>query len=280
MAKPKSRAKDQWPLSKLREHPQQQALFGAISEQELLALATDMQTNGLQHAVEILPNGIILTGHQRVRAAQHLGWLQIEVVIRHDLAASGSAAEQHLINDNFVRRQLTPLGRARCIRRLMEIEEGRPSDRFGAGRRERLKARIASRMGLSTRTVSRYLLILETPASVQQAYDRGELSLVAAGQVALMREQAREEIAHRIECGEKPGSVVTQFRMRRDVGIGDPLRLAFIRLANTLRREIPAVKGRAAEIDARQLALRADSLVQAHAVLGELIAHVQPEYGQ
>src|SRR5437763_1950535 len=106
-----------WKITKLKEHPLQEAVFGDISEEELAALAENMQEHGLREPVEILPDGTIIVGHQRVRAARKLGWKEIDVVVRHDLAAAGPAAvETHFIESNLIRRQLGTLARARCLR--------------------------------------------------------------------------------------------------------------------------------------------------------------------
>jgi ParB/RepB/Spo0J family partition protein len=266
-------------LNLLKEHPQQNALFGDVSDEELASLAEHIEQHGLQHPVEIAPDGTIITGHQRVRAARRLGWTEIEVVIRHDLAQADPAIiEAHLINDNFVRRQLSPLGRGRCIKRLMELEVGRSADRFGSTKREKLKARIASQMKLSLRTVSRYLLVLQAPTAVQQAFDRAELPLIVAGKVAMLSQTEQALIAKRIENGENAANVVAEHLTRPEAN-GDPIGKSLNRLVNAMRREVPILRGRAAEIDRRQLALRSRWLLEARDLLHDLVNHVRPESG-
>ena len=68
MAK-KMMGESKWKISKLKEHPKQTALFGNVSDAELAALVADIKANGLHDPVEILPDGVIVAGHQRVRAA-------------------------------------------------------------------------------------------------------------------------------------------------------------------------------------------------------------------
>jgi hypothetical protein len=62
--------------------------------------------------------------------------------------------------------------------------------------------------GVSARTARRYVLVLRTPAAVQRACDRGELSLASAAQVGLLPPEQQEKIARRIQKGEKAASVV------------------------------------------------------------------------
>src|SRR5262245_10706578 len=112
-----------WKINKLRDHPRQAELFGDLSEPELVALAEDMKANMLRDPILILPNGTIICGHQRVRAARLLGWLEIEAVVRTDLEAAGEAAIETLfLSDNLLRRHLSPLARAKCIKELVELE--------------------------------------------------------------------------------------------------------------------------------------------------------------
>ena len=157
-----------WKIARLKDHPQQAAMFGDVAEAELKALAEDMKRRGQHAAVEITPAGVIIAGHQRVRAAKLLGWTEIDVVVRSDLAAEGDrAVEERFLSDNFIRRQLSALARARCIKRMMELEEGREASRFAYTKKEQLKQRIATRMGLSPRSVARYLLVLDAPPAIQ-----------------------------------------------------------------------------------------------------------------
>lgn len=263
----KHRTVTKWKIERLNDHPNQAQLFGDVDEQDLAALAENMRKRGLRDPVEITPDGTVIAGHQRVRAAKRLGWKEIEVVVRHDLAAAGdSAIEEHFIEDNFVRRQLTPLARAKCIKRLMELEEGRSADRFGFTRKEELKARIASRMGLSARSVSRYLLLMETPAAVQRLFDRGTIPLIAAGKIALLPKKVQAEIVRRIEAGEKPAAVIAQFTAGGEAA--DTAR-AFVRLMSCLRREIPSIRGQASRVSPGRLSKSKPTLREAIAVLAE-----------
>src|SRR5262249_89621 len=146
-----------WKLSRLKDHPQQATMFGHLSDEELQALADDMREIGQQDPIEILPCGTILTGHQRARAARLLGCTEVGVIVRGDLDMGGAAAQEcHFINDNLIRRHLSPLARARSIRRLLEIEVGERPGGLDGSRKERLKEELARRLHLSLRSVNRY----------------------------------------------------------------------------------------------------------------------------
>jgi hypothetical protein len=72
---------------------------------ELRELAQSMRDHGLQTPLEILPDGTIVCGHQRARAANLLGWEEIDVWVNHELAVHGDlAVEQRMSQDNWVKR--------------------------------------------------------------------------------------------------------------------------------------------------------------------------------
>src|SRR5262245_21002459 len=93
-----------WKISRLINHPLQATMFGDLPDAELRALAEDMRANKQKDPVEILPGGIVLAGHQRIRAARLLGWTEVDVVIRYDLAEAGAAEqEKYFIGENLIR---------------------------------------------------------------------------------------------------------------------------------------------------------------------------------
>jgi hypothetical protein len=183
-----------WKISKLKKHPKQDEMFGDLPYEEHRALADDMKRKGQRHPVEIRPDGTIIAGHQRVLAALLLGWTEIDGVIRYDFEEIADAAvEKEFIDDNLIRRQLSALARARCIKRLMEIESGRAGGLDWKGKEE-LKSKIGKQHHLSSRSVSRYDLALDAPPAVQQAFDRNEITLINAGKVALLPKSEQQEI--------------------------------------------------------------------------------------
>jgi ParB/RepB/Spo0J family partition protein len=262
-----------WRLSKLKDNPEQAALFGDVSDPELHQLAELMRRDGLERPVEIRSDGTIIAGHQRVRAARLLGWKEIDVVVRTDLEAAGDAAVQaHFVTDNLVRRQLSPLARARSIRRLIELEEGRPSCRLGPNQKEALKRQIGERMGLSGRSVNRYLLVLEAPTSVQRAFDRGEITLIQAGKVALLPARDREQLNRRIRSGEPAAKAVAEALAAGGSAQGGAAR-SFVRLTSALLREAPLLRGRAGEVQQGRLNRQLGNLRGGMKLLQELIDH-------
>ena len=257
-------------IATLREHPGQQDMFGEIAKAELNTLVDDMKANGLRVLVEVLPDGTIITGHQRARAAKLLGWTEITVNVRHDLAEAGAAAiETAFIADNLNRRQLSPLGKAACIKRLIELEAGGRNGGLSGRQADRLKEVVAERMGLSPRSVNRYLLILKCLVAVQQAFDRGDLTLTEAGKVALLSSSLQEEVVRRVAAGEKPKIVLAE---KLDVPLADhAARDEFDRLVTSVLRKVPELAFKIGELAEARRRRGLEDLRTAHKLLGDVL---------
>lgn len=213
------------PIDWLLPHPLQDQMFSPLSPHEFDAFVQDIARRGLQVPLDVLPvnaaglpEWTIVAGHQRLRAAQALGWTKIKVRVRHDWAEKSAAAiEDELISDNFVRRQLSRLQQAKCMLRLFEIELGRvPGDLLDC---EKLDARecVARRFRCSVKTVSRKLDILTTPIEVQNAYDNGQLKIELAVKVAHLPVELLLEIAARIRAGEPARNVAMEYVRRKPI---------------------------------------------------------------
>jgi len=187
-------------LSSLQPHPQQAALFPPLSDLELKALANDIERNGLQQPVEILPDGTIICGHQRVAAAKLLGWAEIDCNIRTDLAEAGDeAVEQRLIEDNLHRRQLDELGVARIYRHL---KQQRPGKRAGNGAGN-LRDELAKRFDGSGRTLDRWAKVLNADPAVQEAVSQRRLTLSEANRIAVLPAKEQRKIVAGLAKGRK-----------------------------------------------------------------------------
>ncbi len=70
--KPRKRRIEYREITKLKPHPLQATFFRDLSDVELQALADDIEKNELKDPPEILPDGTIICGNQRIRAYQLL----------------------------------------------------------------------------------------------------------------------------------------------------------------------------------------------------------------
>jgi ParB family chromosome partitioning protein len=239
---------EKWKLADLKPHPRQAGLFHeAQHDPGDKGLADDMRLNGLQCPVEILPDGTILCGHRRTRVAQALGWDEIGVWVRDDLAANPAAAELRLIEDNLNRRHLGPLELARCYQRLSDLARDIPRAERRECQKGDVRDVIAQKLGGSGRNLDRYLKVLGAPPAVQRAVEAKELSIQEGGAVAVMPKEVKEEVARRIEAGENPKDVVKGV-LPKKVATHRKARTALRVLARSLEAGIQDLVGRVGEV--------------------------------
>lgn len=205
-------------LNDLAPHPAQR-IFAATTEAELRALADDIGRRGQQQPIEVIPDGQsgywIVCGCRRVEAAKLSGETSIKAIVRYDLAEAGPlAVEEHLIRDNFDRRQLSDFDRACCALRLKEIsaeqKRGRKLTKSQANHvRQSTRDWIGESLGIGGRQVSRLLRVFDTPQEVQDAFRAGALTLVEVNQVACLPPAKMQEIAMAIARGASPKEALT-----------------------------------------------------------------------
>lgn len=189
----------------LTPHPLQAIYFRDANEAELQALAEDMLVNGQLVPVEILPDGTIICGHQRVKAAK-LNKRKVRCWIRHDLAKLGdTAVERRFIQDNLHRRQLSKLEVARCYLRLKDLHSQQSP---GGKPRGDLRDVCGKILGISGRQLDRLAKVLTTPPEVQKAFEAGHLTLQQVLRVGIVAPKKQDEIAEQIRAGKKPRVVV------------------------------------------------------------------------
>lgn len=256
-------------VSDLKPHPAN-TIYRAASDDNLEELADDMKKNGQEHPIDILPDGTILAGEQRWTAAKRNQWTHIRCRVRYDLADSGEdAAEEFLLRDNLLRRQLDPIEVARVYRRLKQLAQKNGSDYDGD-----LRDDLAKRFDKSGRTLDRWCRLLDTPVEVQDAVVKGQLSLVNAGKAADLREDIQKKIAAAIRDGQDPAKVVADYvgkHRPKSPNVGMHLQ----RLIRDLKTRIEAIDGRLEEINGACWTRDLPTLRSGQALIEKLIAHIE-----
>jgi len=221
--------KERWKLARLKPNPLQRQFFRDLSAADLTALAENIRVRGQKQAVEALPDGTILDGHQRVEALRRNGATHADVLVRHDLAsASEVEKERAFIETNVLRRQLSPLAKARAVLGLLKAELGKRQDSDLRGwDTAKARKRIEQATGMGERNLNRYLSVLRSAPEVQIAFEDGHLSLVQAARVgALMLGEVNrhKDFAARLRAGEDAKALFAEFFGRGDgrhVHVGD-----------------------------------------------------------
>ena len=233
-------------LADLKTHPRQDSLYHAMSELELDRLAKDIERNGIREMVEVTPDGRIISGHQRVRAARRLGWKEIDVCVRNDLA-DDRAIERRLIEANRIRRQLDPLDQIRLEVRMFEIGRKREPGQLSDFQRRELRDHLAEFMNMSGRHIKRFLNILEAPMEVQHAVTARKLKMTLAAKVGSLKQPVKEKIAAAIRAGGDPTTIVNSLLPKSQPKLADPGKV-FDLLVDTIESAMESLAGREDEI--------------------------------
>ncbi len=196
---PPNRPIEMWDMDKLKQHPLQDNYFLMRGGLELQELADHIKRHGLLQPIDILPDGTILSGHQRWHAiGLFVKWKNVKVRVRHDLKALGRpACEEYFLSANFQDRQKTPLEMLRAYARADALAPA-----IGRQRAANLKRQVEQRFRRTGRHISRLMAILDTPSEVQRAFERQEIRQNVALRVAAATKEQQEQIATLIkeEC--------------------------------------------------------------------------------
>ena len=200
-----------------------------------------------------------------------LGWDEIDVWVNHELAEQGDlAVEQRLIEDNLARRNLDKLDQVRCYKRLNEMANDTPEQRRRPHHLGRLRDVVGSRLGMSGRTLERYLRILDAPREVQDAFRAGQVSLVNASKVAGLPKEVQQQLVDDLRAGaDAKTAVAARLTVRKD-DAPDAVVVAFLR---SLERNLDVLE---AEAEQAVWLLPADvaNLRRTHAFIGRLLRRV------
>ncbi len=200
---------ERWPLDSLKKNERQDANFHDLDDPELDRLADDMKSNLQTTPIEILPNGSVIDGHQRLRAAKLLHWTEVKVWVGDDLK-SKRAVEARMLQANEARRQLDTLDRVRVAIRTCELQHRCRPGELDSYRLQRLTGQLSETLRMGKRNVRRWLSVARAPMVVQLAVKKGDLNLVVAEKVARMDTARQDRIAEAIDRGEDPNTLVRE----------------------------------------------------------------------
>lgn len=123
---------EQWPVDKLREHPDNSRYFQPLTGADFEALKADIKAHGMHDALIVTAKNdkgerTVLSGHNRLRAVKALKAEEKEnsgkwdkVSIREKGFTSKDAEKGFVIRDNLLRRQLDTEQKAMLINQLLK----------------------------------------------------------------------------------------------------------------------------------------------------------------
>lgn len=189
---------EQWPVDKLREHPENSLYFQPLTGEAFDRLKKDIEANGMHDALIVTEenaDGVrtVLSGHNRLNVARVLGKETVPVrVLRFPRPEYET---RFMIRDNLLRRQLNPEQVKALIVKLYGAELGndgrggdRKSDKAKGGKSKvtnelliqdaepesgSLAKRVSKGLGISESAAKQHLAAIRNPEG-KTAQNRGK----------------------------------------------------------------------------------------------------------
>jgi N6-adenosine-specific RNA methylase IME4/ParB-like chromosome segregation protein Spo0J len=194
--------------TELRPHPQA-ARLPAMEEREYRAFLADVAERGLTTPLAVTQAGIVLDGHQQLRAALEVGLTQVPVRI---VAPEDELA--YMLKASLRRRNLTPSQRAALALELVDYES-----RLAHGK-ERQRANLRRAESEAATLPPRSERVCEYVAGLASVAPR-------TAQDAITVKEEDPELFERLKAGTTPAHraarQVRQHRLRERIGQAPPL---------------------------------------------------------
>ena len=172
----------------LRELEELKSLCTESKGQSFRALVWDVRRRGITTPCDVTPEGVIIDGHTRVRAAKEVGCpVPVRVFADDDL----TVLVKHGLASNLLRRHSSAEGRARVVARVevlyqrgkidLSPEDDCPEDvdpgSTSPDDRQKRRGLAGKLIGMSGRQYSRHRALSEKDEEIQEAYAGGLLTL-------------------------------------------------------------------------------------------------------
>lgn len=198
------------PISQLMPFPRSRYnRYQEYSGERMSELIESIQVQGiLQPLIVRRYNGAyqIVSGHNRKKAAERLGWLEIPCLIR---SMSDEEALWQLNEINVQQRELLPSQKAFAYKIKIEyLRQKKNVRQIGADENNDQKIRIRADEQLaqisedSARQIQRYIRLTELTDDLLDAVDAGLLGLDPAGKLAQLRTESQNVIFSSCFCRE------------------------------------------------------------------------------
>lgn len=167
-------------MKEMKVHPWAE-LFPLPSDDELLAMATDIAEHGLREPIVVNKAGEIVDGRSRHQAMQRKGiTIPDEMIVETEL--TGGALFDWIVSRNLHRRHLSEAQRAAIAAELIKQREI-IKDEAANLQSSLTQAQAAAVMKVSERSVATASKVLKKDKALHQAVKGGKVSAHAAGQI-------------------------------------------------------------------------------------------------
>ena len=187
----------------LKPHPRNGEFFDDMDGQKWKDFLQSVKTSGIIEPIIVTQDLVIVSGHQRVRAAKAIGIMKIAVEVRH--YADDDKVLKDLIETNLMQRgigNVNPVKIARCIaelERILGIRNGGDRKSDGNNFHVNTQADLAEKLEVSQRQLSNYKKLLDLTPELQTAVEDGKISATNASAIlAKLPESEQKAIAEQI----------------------------------------------------------------------------------
>ena len=180
-------------INELKSHPRNDEFFDDITGDSWKAFLESIESSGIIEPIVVTQNMVIVSGHQRVRAAKELGIETIMVDIRkYD---KEDKVLKDLIETNIRQRGIgnpNPIKLGRCIKeleRIYGIREGSAgishTNYFNGNSDPKTEKELADKLGVTQQTIQNYKKLTELVPELQDWVKTGILAPTTA--IALIK---------------------------------------------------------------------------------------------
>ena len=187
----------------LKPHPRNSEFFDDMDGQKWKDFLQSVKTSGVIEPIIVTQDLVIVSGHQRVRAAKAIGLMKIAVEVRH--YADDDKVLKDLIETNIMQRGLgntNPIKLARCIVELERIEgirQGSAGSSHSNNFNGKTQGELAKEIGISQQQIANYKKLLKLIPELQTAVESGQISATSASAfLAKLPEDEQRMVAERI----------------------------------------------------------------------------------
>lgn len=193
-------------INELKPHPRNNEFFDDMTGDAWEAFKESIKTSGIIEPIVVTKDMIIVSGHQRVRAAKELGISTVMVDIRK--YENDEQVLKDLIETNIRQRGVgnpNPIKLGRCIKeleRIYGVREGRPEKlpKVSAVTQEQLSDMI----GISVDTLQNYKKLTELIPELEDLVETGILApTTATALVKRMTPSEQEDFVKSMDITQK-----------------------------------------------------------------------------
>lgn len=173
----------------LKPHPRNGEFFDDMEGQKWKDFLQSVKTSGIIEPIIVTQDLVIVSGHQRVRAAKAIGIMKIAVEVRH--YSDEDKVLKDLIETNIMQRGIgntNPIKLARCITELERIlgiaHGGNHGNQHTVANGHNVdlakQSDLAEELKMSQKQLSRYKKLLDLIPELQDAVESGRVSATSA----------------------------------------------------------------------------------------------------